>query len=133
LPDAVILMIGESGIPPILVIWSILILYILLGAVFDEVATMIITLPVVFPLVVGLGYDPIWWGIINIMIIEIGLIAPPIGINVFVIHGMLKKVPLGTIYRGIMPFFLADMLRLALLVSFPLLTLWLPAAMKLPK
>ncbi len=87
---------------------------------------MIITLPFVFPLILELGYDPIWWGIINVMVIEIGLITPPIGINVFVIHGMMRTESLATIFAGIMPFFIADLARLIILVLLPGLVLWLP-------
>jgi TRAP-type C4-dicarboxylate transport system permease large subunit len=81
---------------------------------------------VVFPLIVGLGYDPIWWGIINVVVIMIGQIAPPIGIICFVLHGMVPNIPLRTIYLGIAPFFAGDIVRLTLLVIFPVIALWLP-------
>ena len=87
---------------------------------------MIITLPFVFPLILELGYDPVWWGVVNVMVIEIGLITPPIGINVFIMHGMAREVSLPTIFAGIIPFFLADVTRLVILVIFPVLVLWLP-------
>jgi len=87
---------------------------------------MIITLPVVFPLIVGLGYNPIWWGVINIMVIEIGQTTPPIGIVPFVLHGMSPDIPLKTIFSGIIPYFFADLTRLAIVLSFPILALWLP-------
>ena len=90
---------------------------------------MVLTLPVVYPLIIGMGYDPIWWGVINIVVLELGMITPPFGINVFVLHGIRSDLPLGQIYRGIVPFLIADILRLGLLVSVPALSLWLPRSL----
>jgi TRAP-type C4-dicarboxylate transport system permease large subunit len=86
---------------------------------------MVLTLPVVLPIVTQLGYDPIWWGIVNVVVIEIGMICPPIGINVFLLHAMAKEVPLAAIYRGIVPFLAADVVRLGVIALFPPLSLWL--------
>lgn len=108
--------------PMVLVI--LLIIYLILGAIFDEVAAIVVTLPFVLPLIKHFGYDLVWWGIINVTIVEIALLTPPIGLNVFVVHGMRKEIPLRTIYAGIMPFLMADLLRLALLVMFPALALY---------
>jgi tripartite ATP-independent transporter DctM subunit len=118
--------ITQLPIPPAGIIFCLLVLYILLGAFFDEVAAMVITLPLVVPLIQSFGYDLVWWGIINVVVIGIGMLAPPIGINVMVLHSMYKSVPLKTIYRGILPFLLAEFLRLTLLTLFPGITLWLP-------
>jgi tripartite ATP-independent transporter DctM subunit len=126
MPDLLVRDVQALGLPGWLIVTLLLAIYILLGAIFDEVATMIITLPVVFPLIVGLGYDPIWWGIINVVVIMIGQIAPPIGIICFVLHGMVPNIPLRTIYLGIAPFFAGDIVRLTLLVIFPVIALWLP-------
>ena len=101
--------------------------FLVLGSIFDTIAAMVLTLPFVYPLVIGLGYDPIWWGVINIVVIELGMITPPIGINVFVLHGMARKLPLKTIFSGVTPFLLADLVRLILLILFPGLSLWLPS------
>jgi TRAP-type C4-dicarboxylate transport system permease large subunit len=90
---------------------------------------MVLTLPFVYPLVIGLGYDPIWWGVIMIVVIELGMITPPIGINVFVLHGMARDLPLGTIFRGVIPFVFADLARLVVLILFPALSLWLPGVL----
>ncbi|WP_257804151.1 TRAP transporter large permease subunit [Mesorhizobium sp. J428] len=89
-------------------------------------AAMVITLPMVVPLVLSFGYDLVWWGIINVVVIGIGMLAPPIGINVMVLHSMYKSVPLRTIYVGILPFLCAEFARLTLLTLFPEITLWLP-------
>jgi C4-dicarboxylate transporter, DctM subunit len=87
-------------------------------------------LPFVLPLITDLGYSPIWWGIINVVVIEIGMITPPIGLNVFVLKGVAKDIPLNTIFRGILPFLYADIVRLILMVVFPPLITWLPMVMK---
>ena len=126
MPDALVRDIQAAQMSPGLIIFLLLVMYIILGSIFETVAAMIITLPVVFPLIVGLGYDPIWWGVINIMVIEIGQTTPPIGIIPFVLHGMMPQIPLKTIFTGIIPFFFADLTRLAIIAIFPILALWLP-------
>ena len=113
-------------IPPVAVLLILLVFYIFMGAFFDEVAAMVITLPLVIPLIQSFGYDLVWWGIINVVVIGIGMMTPPIGINVMVLNAMYKTIGLRTIYRGIMPFLVAELIRLALLTLFPQLTLWLP-------
>lgn len=118
--------ITQLPVPPQAIIFALLVLYIFLGAFFDEVAAMVITLPIVAPLILSFGYDLVWWGIINIVVIGIGMLAPPIGINVMVLHSMYKSVPLKTIYVGILPFLCAEFARLILLTLFPEITLWLP-------
>jgi TRAP-type C4-dicarboxylate transport system permease large subunit len=83
----------------------------------------------VFPIVKALGYDPVWFGIIMVMVVELGLITPPIGMNVFVIKGITKDVPLETIFRGVTPFIIAQIVLIAILVAFPSIALWLPSTM----
>jgi TRAP-type C4-dicarboxylate transport system permease large subunit len=129
-PQAMISAIGESGLPVAVILAIMMVMYLLLGAVFDEVAAMVITLPFVLPLIKSWGYDPVWWGIVNVVIVELGMILPPIGMNVFVIHSLARKVPLSAIYRGVTPYVLSNLARLALLVAFPALSLWLPALLK---
>lgn len=118
--------INGLGLPPLGVIFALLVLYVLLGAVFDEVASMVITLPLVVPIILSFGYDLVWWGIVNIAVVGIGMITPPIGINVMLLGSLRRDIRLRTIYRGILPFLCADLVRLALLVLFPMITLWLP-------
>ena len=125
-PAVIVDAITAMDLPPLGVIAMFLLLYIVLGAFFDEVAAMIITIPFVIPVVQHLGFDLVWWGIINVIVIEIGMITPPIGINVMVLNAMRRDIALPQIYKGIFPFFIADMVRLAILVAFPALTLWLP-------
>lgn len=131
LPDIIVTSIEDLGLEPLVVILLLEVMYIILGSIFDTVAAMVITLPFVFPLITGMGYDPIWWGVINVVVMEMGMITPPIGLNVFVMHGMSKDVPLGTVYAGILPFLISDLIRLLILTLFPVLVLWLPKAMGL--
>ena len=116
-------------IAPILVILVILVIYIVLGCVLDSIAMMLLTVPIFYPLVAGLGYDLIWFGIIVVVVIEISLITPPIGLNVYVIRATLPDVPLGTIFKGVTPFIVADIIRLALLVLVPGFVMFLPNMM----
>lgn len=130
MPEAMVDWVVGLGLPAVAIIFVLAAIYILLGAIFDSVAAMVITLPFVFPLVTqGLGYDPIWWGIVMIMVIEIGMITPPIGINVFVMHGVRPDIPLVSIFRGILSFLGADIVRLVLVILFPAIALWLPQTM----
>jgi C4-dicarboxylate transporter, DctM subunit len=108
----------------------IILMYILLGAVMDELAMVLLTVPIIFPVVTQLGFDPIWFGVIIVMVVCLGMIMPPIGMNVFVINSLARDVSLMAIYRGVTPFILMDLVRLALLVTFPWLSLFLPAQMK---
>ena len=130
LSPALISAIQGSGLAPMTIILLLLVMYFILGCIFETVSSMILTLPFVFPLITALGYDPVWWGIINVMVIEIGLITPPIGLNVFVMHGMARHIPLKTIFAGITPFLCADVTRLLLITFIPWLALWLPSTMK---
>jgi tripartite ATP-independent transporter DctM subunit len=126
IPEALVQ--GIEGLPlaPTAIIFLLLAGYLVLGAVFDEISAMLITLPFVLPVIVKLGYDAVWWGIINVVVIELGMIIPPIGVIVFLLHGVSRDIPIRTIYRGVAPFIAADLLLLALLTVFPAIALWLP-------
>jgi len=124
-PPALTAWIGGLDLAPLMIIFVLLIVYIILGAIFDTVSAMLITLPFVLPIVVHLGYDPIWWGIINVVVVELGMITPPIGMNVFVLHGLAPNISLSRIFGGVMPFVLSDLARLIVLTLFPILTLYL--------
>jgi C4-dicarboxylate transporter, DctM subunit len=107
-----------------------LIAYLVLGAVFDELAAMIVTLPFALPIIVHFGYDPVWWAIINVVIVELGLVIPPIGLVILIINAMRPDIPLRALYRNVVPFVAADLAVLALLTLFPALALWLPALLR---
>ncbi|MBN9372050.1 MULTISPECIES: TRAP transporter large permease [Hydrogenophaga] len=100
--------------------------YLVLGAVMDELAMILLTVPIVFPAMVHLGFDPVWFGVIVVMAVTFGMICPPVGMNVFVINSIARDLSLGHIYRGTMPFIAADVVRLFILCAFPSLSLWLP-------
>jgi tripartite ATP-independent transporter DctM subunit len=104
----------------------ILLGYFVLGAVMDELAMILLTVPIVFPVIVQLGFDPVWFGVIVVMAVTLGLVCPPVGMNVFVINSIARDIPLVRIYAGTLPFICADLLRLALLAAFPALSLTLP-------
>ncbi len=125
-PSAIIDAIRDSSLAPLAIILLLMVVYIVLGSVFDTVAAMVITLPFVFPLILDLGYDPIWWGIMMVMVMEVGMITPPIGLNVFVLRGAADNLSLGQIYAGIVPFLVADLVRLVLVAVFPAVALFLP-------
>ena len=114
---------------PIVVVLLMMMIYIVLGMVMEELAIVLLTIPVFFPVIIGLGYDPIWFGILIVTVVEIGMISPPVGLNLFVVNALLPKVGLNTIYRGITPFVIADVVRLGILIAFPAIALWLPSLM----
>lgn len=104
-------------------------MYFILGCLLDSLAMILLTIPIVFPIVKALGYDPVWFGIIIVMVVELGLITPPIGMNVFVIKGIAKEVPLEDIFRGVTPFIIAQIILIGILILFPEIALWLPSTM----
>ncbi|MFM9967462.1 MAG: TRAP transporter large permease subunit [Burkholderiales bacterium] len=115
---------------PIAVIGMLLVIYLILGCIMDSNTIMFVTVPIVAPLVAGMNYDLIWWGIVNLVVLETGLITPPFGIHLFVLKSIVgSDAPLGVVYRGVIPFVIADITKLVLLVAFPVLTLWLPSTM----
>jgi C4-dicarboxylate transporter DctM subunit len=104
----------------------IMLMYLVLGCLMDAMAMIILTVPIIFPVIVQLGFDPIWFGIIIVMTVELGLIHPPVGMNVFVIKSVVKDVTFMTIFKGVIPFVITDILRLMILIAFPIIALWLP-------
>jgi len=104
--------------------------YFLLGCVLESMTMILLTIPVFFPIVQGLGFDPIWFGIIVVVVTEISLITPPVGLNVFVISGMFREIGTANVFRGIAPFIAADIIRILILVFVPAISLLLPSMMK---
>lgn len=116
--------------PHWLILLCIVVMYLILGSVFDTMAAVLVTAPFIIPLITAMGYDLIWWGIVTLSLVEIGMITPPIGMNVFVMQSVIaREVPLSTIFRGTIPFLMADAVRLVLLILFPIITLWLPGVL----
>ena len=117
------------GLGPYGVLVLILLMYLVLGCIMDAMAMIILTVPIVFPVIQALGFDPIWFGVVIVMTVELGLIHPPVGMNVFVIKSVIREVKLSTVFYGVMPFVLTDIVRLAIIISFPILATWLPSHM----
>jgi C4-dicarboxylate transporter, DctM subunit len=129
LPESLREIVSSTGLGPMSVLLMILAVYIVLGCVFESLSMLLLTVPIFFPLVVSLGFDPVWFGIIVVVVTEISLITPPVGLNVFVLKGVVGDVTTGTIFKGVTPFWMVDILRLALLVFVPWLVLVLPNSM----
>jgi tripartite ATP-independent transporter DctM subunit len=111
------------------VLAMIMLMYLVLGCLMDAMAMIILTVPIIFPVIVQLGFDPIWFGVIIVMTVELGLIHPPVGMNVFVIKSVVPELSFMTIFKGVIPFVLTDLLRLVILIAFPVIALWLPGRM----
>jgi C4-dicarboxylate transporter, DctM subunit len=128
-PQKITAFLTGLGVGPYGVLVLIMLMYLVLGCIMDAMAMIILTVPIVFPVIKALGFDPIWFGVIIVMTVELGLIHPPVGMNVFVIKSVIKDVNLSTVFYGVMPFVLTDILRLAVLIAFPILATWLPSHM----
>ena len=128
-PDALLNIINYFELSGLSVILLILLIYILLGCVFESMSMILLTVPIFAPLVHTLGFDLIWFGILVVVVTEISLITPPIGLNVFVLKGVIKDVPVSTIFRGVTPFWIVDIIRLGLIAFIPSLALFLPSMM----
>jgi tripartite ATP-independent transporter DctM subunit len=107
----------------------IMLMYLVLGCLMDSLAMVILTVPIIFPVIIHLGFDPIWFGIIIVMTVELGLIHPPVGMIVFVIKSVVQDVDFTTIFKGVLPFIITDLIRLVILIAFPIIALWLPSHM----
>jgi len=130
LPKRMTDLVESLNLAPLVVLAVILLVYLMLGSIMDSNTVMFVTIPIVTPLITGMGYDLVWWGIINLIVLETGLISPPFGIHLFVLKSIAgTDVPLGTVYRGVLPFVIADLTKLILVVLFPALALWLPSTM----
>ncbi|NWG02632.1 MAG: TRAP transporter large permease [Syntrophaceae bacterium] len=129
LPSELANFVSEIPVNRYIILGLILIVFLLLGCVMDSMAIVLLTVPIFYPVILKLGFDPIWFGVLVVRLTEIGLITPPVGLNVYIIKGI-SNVPMGTIFRGIVPFLIADLCEVALLIAFPQLSLFLPSLMK---
>ena len=118
------------GLSPLMVVAAMMAVYVLLGTIMEELSMVLLTIPVFFPVVVGLGFDPVWFGVLIVLVVQIGLISPPVGMNMFVLNSLIEGVSLGTIFRGVWPFVWALVAALAVVLEFPALALWLPGSMR---
>lgn len=121
--------ITHLGLSPIMIVAAMMLIYVVLGTVMEELTMVLLTIPLFFPIVTSLGFDPVWFGVLIVMIVQIGLISPPVGMNLFVLNSLLPGVGLGAIFRGCWPFVAAMVAMLGILIAFPQLSLWLPSLM----
>jgi C4-dicarboxylate transporter DctM subunit len=128
-PQNVTAFVTGLGLSRYAVLLLIMAMYLVLGCLMDAMAMVILTVPIIFPVVTELGFDPVWFGVIIVMTVELGLIHPPVGMNVFVIKTVVKDVSFATIFKGVLPFVATDLIRLAILIAFPAIALWLPSRM----
>ncbi len=126
LPSALLAFVTQFNVHPLAVIVAICAIYVVLGMAMESLSMMLLTVPVFFPLVTSLGFDPVWFGIIIVCVIEISLITPPVGMNIFVLSSVIPDLPTTTIWRGVTPFIFADLMRMAVLIAFPAISLYLP-------
>jgi tripartite ATP-independent transporter DctM subunit len=130
MPDALAGWIRRANVEPIVVVLSIMLAYILLGCVLDGLSIILLTIPLLYPILKALGVDLVWFGILVVVAVEVGLITPPIGLNVFVMKSVMPDISVSTIFRGVTPFIFADLVRLAILVFVPAISLFLPSLMR---
>jgi tripartite ATP-independent transporter DctM subunit len=128
-PQKVTEFLTGTGLGSYGILGIILLMYLVLGCLMDALAMIILTVPIIFPVIKALGFDPIWFGIIIVMTVELGLIHPPVGMNIFVIKSVIEDVKISTIFYGVLPFIITDLIRLAILVAFPIIATWLPSHM----
>ena len=122
--------ITHLGLPPLAVIGAMMLIYVVLGTIMEELSMVLLTIPVFFPIVTQLGFDPVWFGVLIVLVVQIGLISPPVGMNLFVLNSLLKGVALRQIFRGVWIFVVALIVGLAVVLEFQPLALWLPSFMK---
>ena len=130
LPTALSAWISGLGVPPLVVVLAIVGIYLILGCALESISMVLLTVPIFFPIVIGLKYDPIWFGILVVVVTEISMITPPVGLNIFVINAMAPEVPTGQVIRGLVPFIVGEVVLVVLLVMFPWLATFLPSLMK---
>ena len=126
-PQALSAFLDDINLPPLVTLAGITLVLIILGCFLEVMAIIFITTPVLFPAMMALGYDPVWYGILTMMVVEIGAVTPPIGMNIFVLAKQLKDVSAKQVFQGIIPFLAADFVRLFIIIAFPGLVLWLPS------
>jgi TRAP-type C4-dicarboxylate transport system permease large subunit len=117
------------ALPKMVVLAGIILIYIILGCIMDCYAIMILTVPIIFPVIQAMQFDPIWFGVLMVIVLEVGLITPPVGLNVFVLKAAAPSVPMTVIFRGILPFLVAAILAIVLLTIFPQIALFIPSMM----
>jgi len=129
-PQKITAVLTGLGLGPYGVLVLLMVLYLVLGCLMDALSMVILTIPIIYPVIISLGFDPIWFGVIIVMTVELGLIHPPVGMNIFVIKSVIEDVKISTIFYGVLPFIVTDILRLIILIVFPVIALYLPSQMR---
>lgn len=124
--EGLLKLVQHNALPPFGIILIMIVIYLLLGSVLESLSMILLTVPIFFPVIKALGYDPVWFGILIVMVVEVGLIHPPIGINLYVIRSMMPEIPMMAIVKGVIPFIVADLLRILLIAAVPGVVMWLP-------
>jgi TRAP-type C4-dicarboxylate transport system permease large subunit len=132
LPTQLAELVGHLSIPPLLVMAGVMLFYVALGCVMDEMSMILLTVPTLFPVIMGMDFfglpaadKALWFGILILTVCEVGMIFPPVGLNVYIMNGLARDVPMVETYKGVVPFLITDAMRLALLIAFPATALWL--------
>jgi len=129
IPDNILGWVNSLAVSPMVILILIYVIYLFLGCFMDGTALMLVTLPIVFPIIDALGFDPIWFGVALVILIEMALLTPPVGLNAYVIHGLRPDYPLSQVFIGIIPFFVMMIVGLTIITAFPILATWLPETM----
>jgi tripartite ATP-independent transporter DctM subunit len=124
--ESLLRLVEGSGLPPFGIVLVMIVIYLVLGCVLETLSMILLTVPIFFPIITMLGYDPVWFGVLIVVVVEIGLITPPIGVNLFVIRSVVKDITMAEVVRGVLPFIVADIARVLLIAALPALSLWLP-------
>jgi len=124
--EGLLKLVQGNSLPPFGIILVMIVIYLLLGSVLESLSMILLTVPIFFPVITALGYDPVWFGILIVMVVEVGLIHPPIGINLYVIRSMMPEIPMMSIVKGVIPFIVADLARILLIAAVPSIVMWLP-------
>ena len=130
MPDDLKDWILQLGLPPLAIVGAMMLIYVVLGTIMEELSMVLLTIPVFFPIVVQLGFDPVWFGVLIVLVVQIGLISPPVGMNLFVLNALLKDVPLAQIFRGVWLFVAALVVALVIVLEFQPIALLLPGFMR---
>ena len=130
IPVSITQYVSELNVSPMLIMFFILVVYFVLGMFLEGLAIFVLTLPVVYPLIIELGFNGVWFGVVMVLVMNIGLVTPPLGLSVYIISGVAKEIPIEKIFRGVLPMLFAMILCLALIVLFPQLVTFLPDFMK---
>lgn len=124
--EGLLAVVQGSGLPPFGIIMLMVVMYLLLGSVLESISMILLTIPIFFPIIKAMGLDPVWFGILIVVVVEVGLIHPPIGVNLFVIRSVMPDISMMTLVKGVVPFIVADLLRIFLIAAVPAISLWLP-------